>query len=226
MKVSVAMATYNGAKYIESQLESILGQLMDGDELIICDDGSRDTTIAVIERYMGFEKRIKLYRNQSLGVIRNFEYALMKCQNDIIIFSDQDDIWLGNKVQRIRFIFENEQKYNVILHNAKIQEGNKVLSNKLIRSMRHGLVINICSSSYWGCCMAIRRSWIRKYLPFNTFVPAYDQYIGLLAEKSRTSYFIEDELIIHRLHGNNCTKRGSIYHKVIFRLRLILAILV
>ena len=96
--ISVCMATYNGEKYIREQMDSILQQLGEGDELIISDDLSSDKTVEIIKSYK--DKRIKLYiHGDNHGFVRNFENALVHADGDIIFLSDQDDIWMPDKVK-------------------------------------------------------------------------------------------------------------------------------
>ena len=97
------MCTYNGEKYIKEQLESILNQTIAIDEIIICDDGSNDKTIQIIEEIqLEYPNKISLYKNQvNLGSNKNFEKAITICSGDYIFLSDQDDIWKNNKVEKI-----------------------------------------------------------------------------------------------------------------------------
>ena len=90
MKVSVAMCTYNGHQYIKEQLLSILEQTIPIDEIIICDDGSKDATIQIIIEYMNaYPGVIKLIKNsQNLGYTKNFEKAICLCSGDIIFLAD------------------------------------------------------------------------------------------------------------------------------------------
>ncbi|MCG2791916.1 MAG: glycosyltransferase, partial [Weeksellaceae bacterium] len=95
--ISVCLATYNGEKYLEAQIKSILKQLSVDDELIISDDRSTDNTISVINKFD--DNRIKIFINKNKnGVAHNFENALLKATGDYIFLSDQDDIWADNKV--------------------------------------------------------------------------------------------------------------------------------
>jgi len=96
--ISVCMATFNGEKYIKEQINSILIQLDYKDELIISDDGSTDKTMEIIHKFD--DKRIKLFENKNMhGYAHNFENALKQATGDYIFFSDQDDVWLPNKVE-------------------------------------------------------------------------------------------------------------------------------
>src|SRR6476659_477323 len=101
MKISVALCTYNGERFLNEQLESILAQTFPVTEIIVCDDGSTDDTSTMLQQ---FERRyfnlFKIYVNaENLGVIKNFEKAISLCAGDIIFLADQDDIWEINKVE-------------------------------------------------------------------------------------------------------------------------------
>jgi glycosyltransferase involved in cell wall biosynthesis len=98
--VSIALTTYNGEKFLKKQLDSIVNQTYKNLEIIICDDNSSDSTIDIVQKYMLKDKRIKLYTNSiNLGVLKNFEKAISLCSGDYIALSDQDDIWLENKIE-------------------------------------------------------------------------------------------------------------------------------
>jgi len=95
-KISVAIATYNGEKFIQRQLQSILEQLDENAEIIISDDGSSDNTLTVIKNFN--DKRITVLRNPEKGLIKNFENALKHTTGNIIFLADQDDVWVKGKV--------------------------------------------------------------------------------------------------------------------------------
>lgn len=223
MNVSIAMTTYNGEKYVQAQLDSILKQLNKNDEVIICDDGSTDYTIKILENYARKNKMIKLHYNKNLGVVRNFEYAISKCKNDIIFLSDQDDLWDIDKVNKIKIMF-NDMNELLILHNAINFHDNCDKNDEiLITKMEHGLVRNIVKSSYWGCCMAFKKDLINDILPFPVGVIAHDQWIGIVAESKKTSKFIDEPLILHRKHKENVTKNLIINKKISFRINLMIS---
>src|ERR1017187_10286490 len=97
--VSIAMATYNGEKFLSKQLESFSCQTLMPDELVVCDDGSRDGTLAILEAYAAeaqFPVRI-IKNDTNLGYSANFAKATSLCKGEIILFSDQDDIWFDDK---------------------------------------------------------------------------------------------------------------------------------
>lgn len=219
MNVSVAMATYNGEKYIEEQVESICSQLTPYDELIISDDGSTDSTKQIIKALSDKYGFIKLIDGPQMGIVANFSNALEKCKNEIIFLSDQDDIWCDGKVDSIKKIFQDNPHKYLVLHNASLLEGEKEYA-QLIKSYSKGVIRNIIKSSYWGCCMAFKKELIEDYIPFDRCLIAHDQIIGLISENVKGTVFLNNILIKHRVHGTNKTKKLPLINKILFRIRL------
>jgi len=216
VKVSVAMATYNGEKFIKFQIDSILCQLGTQDELIISDDGSSDATLEIVKEYQK-DERIQVFANPRKGVVSNFENALINCNNDIIFLSDQDDVWFPNKVQAVKNCLENSKKLLVLHNGLNFYSSTEYCGDTLIKKMRHGVVLNIMRSCYWGCCMAFKRDLLRFVLPFPPQVPAHDQWIGLVAEKIKGTVFVEQPLLLHRRHEFNVSRPLPICKKIQFR---------
>ena len=107
--ISIAMTTYNGAQFVQAQLRSILEQTRQPDEIIICDDGSRDDTVNIIRHVMETSgtDRIRLVENEeNLGYIRNFYKAISLTKGDYIFLADQDDIWHREKLEKSLAIME------------------------------------------------------------------------------------------------------------------------
>ena len=128
--VSVAMCTYNGAKYLSEQLDSIITQNLSPTEIVICDDISEDNTWDILQDYQAkYPAVIKLYRNERrLGIVKNFEKALNLCTGDIIFLSDQDDIWLRDKTSTVLRIFKRNPEIDAICHNQKISIQHNTIS--------------------------------------------------------------------------------------------------
>lgn len=202
---SIAMATYNGEKYIEQQIDSILKNMNEFDELVISDDGSTDNTIKIIKEYQKKDKRIKLFNGPKQGVKQNFANAIKNTKGKYIYLSDQDDIWDKNKIKEISKIFKND-KCLVVVHNALIVDGNLKSSNQTFFEFRNsgsGKIKNIYKNTYIGCCMAFDSSLKDKILPIPNNIEMHDQWIGILGEKYGKSIFIDDCLIKYRRHDNN-----------------------
>jgi len=121
-RISVALCTYNGGRYIEAQLESILAQTRQPAELVACDDGSTDDTLAILER---FARRapfsVRLERNPTtLGSTKNFEKAIGLCAGELIATSDQDDVWLPEKLAANEAAFDVEPARGLVFSDAQI----------------------------------------------------------------------------------------------------------
>ena len=229
--ISVVIASFNGQKYIGHQLESILVQLGTDDEVIISDDGSTDQTIEIVRQYMKTDSRIQLFDGPHAGHIKNFEYAISKCSGEIIILSDQDDIWLPGKIDAIIERFKNGKKH-LVVHNMyrcndhqidNMQYGDTYFSTIRIRS---GVMPNIIHSFYFGCCMAFD-SFIREIiLPFPSGLHVHDQWIGLIGEYLKAVEIINEPYLIHREHDSNLTYRKSIYKAISSRIKLLTIFLI
>jgi len=122
MKTSIALCTYNGEQYLKEQLESYAYQTQLPDELIVCDDGSTDSTIDIIREFADSASfSVKLYINeQNLGSTKNFEKAIRLCTGDIIFLSDQDDVWREDKISLMSQIFEECPGTGAIFTDADV----------------------------------------------------------------------------------------------------------
>lgn len=223
--ISVAMATYNGEKYITKQIDSILNNLNNNDEIIISDDGSTDNTINIIESYN--DKRIKLFNGPKQGLIKNFENAISHCNNNYIFLSDQDDIWASNKKEEILKTFKKTNS-DLIIHDCKVFDSktNKILIKSFFnfRKSKKGIFKNIIKNSYIGCCMSFKKELLNYLLPFPNHIPMHDQWIGLIAEKKGKVYFLNKKLINYRRHEDNKTnlKHQSIFFMIQNRINIII----
>lgn len=229
MIISVCMATYNGAKYIRKQIESILIQLDENDEIIISDDSSSDGTLDIIESFK--DNRIKLLKNQKFkSPIYNFENAMKYPKGDIIILSDQDDIWEDGKVASIKKYIKT---YDLVVSDATIIDSEeKILEPSFYKknNSKKGFLKNLIHNSYLGCTMAFNRKILEKSLPFPPNIPMHDWWIGMIAEIYGTTFFINEKLIKYRRHGQNASFTGekssfSFATKIKFRIILLKALL-
>ena len=205
-RCSVAMATYNGEKYIKEQIKSILINLSEEDELIISDDGSTDKTISIIKKFK--DDRIKIFNGPKMGVKQNFANAIKYCSGKYIFLSDQDDVWKKDKIKKLLTVFKNE-KCLVVVHNANIVDSDLKKQEQTFFEFRNsgkGVIKNIWKNTYIGCCMAFDSSIKEKILPIPNDIEMHDQWIGLIAEKYGKSTFVTECLIDYRRHDNNVSK--------------------
>jgi glycosyltransferase involved in cell wall biosynthesis len=135
MYLSASVLTYNGAAFIKKQLDSILMQTQKVDEIVICDDGSADDTIAIILDYQNnYPGTIHLYQNEvQLGSTKNMEKCLGLVKGDIVFLADQDDIWLPHKVATLCAYFEAHPNIDAVFSNALlINEKDEVMQDKAL----------------------------------------------------------------------------------------------
>ena len=129
MKTSVALCTYNGQQFLKQQLDSILNQTHKVDEIVVCDDGSTDKTIEILENYSAnYPNTFYINQNEiNLRSVKNFEKAVKLCSGDIIFLSDQDDVWVDNKVEKYVDYFDKNPNIEVLASNGYcIDENSKV----------------------------------------------------------------------------------------------------
>ncbi|EIW16030.1 MULTISPECIES: glycosyltransferase [Pelosinus] len=228
MRISVCMATYNGERYINVQLNSILKQIGIYDEVIILDDCSTDKTIECINFFN--DKRIKIIKNEfNFGPIKAIEKALQYATGDIIILSDQDDEWKDNKVNTIVQVFERNN-IDVIQHDAMIVDGKGNIIHESwaqIIKFGSGITKNFVKNTYVGCCMAFKKEVLVKVLPIPPGVQMHDQWIGIVAELHGFRVkFIQDNLINYVRHGSNASPmvRRSMSQALYGRIKFIRAV--
>ncbi|EOH92728.1 hypothetical protein UAW_02767 [Enterococcus haemoperoxidus ATCC BAA-382] len=207
--ISVCIATYNGEKYLEEQLDSILPQMDSCDELIISDDGSKDTTLDIIKRYIAQDHRIKFFRGPGKGVIANFEFAINQSQGEFIFLADQDDVWLPEKVQTTLDFFAAQPKIDLVISDLVIvNEHLEVIEPSYFeyRKVRLGFLHNIVKNKYIGAGMAFRSRLKTRILPIPAKVPMHDMWIGLIAAYRNKSALIPQKLTLYRRHSNNASE--------------------
>lgn len=236
--ISVCIATYNGAKYIKQQVESILSQLSDFDEIIVSDDNSIDDTINILKSFN--DDRIKIFSNHSANriirhkysnshykVTNNFENALCHAQGDFIFLADQDDVWEPNKVSSIMPFLENgcvvQSNYSIIDSKSKTIE-----SKHFNVSPINGFLSNLIHQPFHGCCMAFPKSLLSLALPFPSNLIMHDNWFGLLSQlKGYRIQFIETPLIKYRRYSENVSPQKSenpLWFKISYRIKLLLQI--
>ncbi|MEH7115672.1 glycosyltransferase family 2 protein [Neobacillus niacini] len=209
MKKSVCVATYNGAKFIVRQLDSVLKQLNHIDEVIVIDDGSKDNTIEIIKEAYG--SRVQVHVNEkNLGPIKSFERAISFAKGDILFLCDQDDIWEDHKVSSVLKAFE-EQNADLVIHDAFVVDGDLTVINPSWNDYNHnninqGIVGNILKNAFTGAFMAFKKDLIPAILPFPDDIEMHDQWIALVCMiKKKKIVFIQEPLMKYVRHGGNVT---------------------
>jgi glycosyltransferase involved in cell wall biosynthesis len=224
MKISVCMAAYNGSKYIAEQISSILMQINSDDELIIVNDCSDDHTIEVIQSFN--DRRIKVIHNPiNLGLIKSFEISLSNSSGEIIFLSDQDDIWMPDKVKKTVEHMQNKNASAVVSDAIVVDQDGNILYDSFFkfRNSGSGIIKNFYKNSYIGCCMAITSKFKKHILPFPKDIIWHDEWIGFTYEFLDRVEFIPEKLVQYRRHSSNQTNmhRQSLINVFLKRLKLV-----
>lgn len=227
-RISVCMAAYNGGKYIDAQLASILSQLGEIDEVVIVDDCSRDDTVERIRSFQ--DKRIRLLQHvTNLGVVATFEDALRHAGGEILFLSDDDDIWAPDKVRRFLEVFRDLPEVEIVTSKVQlIDETGKPFSNERLTrggKFRAGFWANIYKNHYQGSAMALRASLLKRVLPFPTGSSFFhDVWIGTRsAITGGRTEFIDASLLMYRRHSANLSERLSMRNQFQVRADLLWA---
>lgn len=225
--ISVCMATYNGQKYIKEQIDSILCQLSEDDELVVSDDHSSDKTVDIISSY--HDDRIKIYENVSrLGVTHNFEHALNLSKGDIILFSDQDDVWFPNKIQELTD-FLVQGKYDLVTCNCALTDGDlHVIQPEYYTTespVDRSVWGNFMKDLWLGCCMAFKRSILDEVLPIPQNIAAHDLWLALYCQLHFKCGYYPKVLQWYRRHDDTVSFTGqkntnSLWYKLRYRIYL------
>ena len=219
--ISVAMTVYNGAKYIEEQLDSILCQLQPGDEIGASYDVSRDNSWEILQAYAERYPQVRVIKNDNPGINGNFNNAIAACTGDYIFICDQDDRWAENKRASVMETFEKTGADMVIHNGVHIDSGAKVISEPFFTIFRigDGKIKNIVKPRYSGCCIAFSRAMAQIIMPMPMCLDAYDHWIGTIGEFFGKIAYNDRVLLYHRLHGGNVTPNSTRPLKVILKAR-------
>lgn len=229
-RVSVCMATYNGARFIREQLESIIEQLGVDDELIVVDDGSTDDTLRLVESFA--DSRISVYRNErNLGSCATFARGVSLATGDVIFTSDQDDIWIPGRLDAMRsaligsgamLVTSNLERIDSAGGRAEPLPLPPLKSEDSDRNAANLLRILAGRAAYFGCTMAFRSSFREIVLPVPGYVKAHDIWFATAANLIGRNFHLEDVTLQHRVHGGNLSfRRRGLMAKLITRIRFI-----
>jgi glycosyltransferase involved in cell wall biosynthesis len=225
-KISVCITTFNGELYILEQLKSILIQLNENDEIILSDDSSIDETINLVKSLN--DNRIKIFFNNFRHHTPNFEFSLTKATGDFIFLSDQDDVWLPNKINIMLSYLKN---YNLVVSDCfVVNEKLEIISNTIRFSNNpNGFFNNLRHNNFLGCCMAFDKKILKNALPFPRGILSHESWLGAVAGAFGTTKFIKDKLILYRRHNynNSNTLNGSnlsFFNKLKYRFFILLNI--
>lgn len=227
MKTSVAMCTYNGEKFIKTQIESILNQSLPIDEIVICDDGSNDKTIEIITQFqLEYPNKISLHKNPiNLKSNKNFEKAISLCNGDYIFLSDQDDIWKKNKVEKTIEYFTKNESAEAVFSNAELINDNDTkfenitlwdsigfIENQLSKPIDLYHHIKFKSNTVTGATLCIKQKTKSLILPIPDIHKFHhDEWIAIIIASRRKLEYLTDQLISYRIHtGQQIGAKGNL----------------
>lgn len=204
MKISVAMATYNGATFLKEQLQSLAYQTHRPDELIVTDDGSTDATIAILDEFSKTSPfQVRIFQGSvNQGVAANFGRAISLTTGDIIFLCDQDDFWFPEKIKWMSSQLMKKPNIQCLMcdaqfTDAKLQPRGGTKKNAIKNA---GLAEE---HFVMGCCVAARRSLINLSLPMLHGEKSHDNWIVGLSDMLGTTQRTNSVMQLYRIHGNN-----------------------
>lgn len=206
VRASVAMAVYNGEKYIKQQIDSILAMMTDKDELVISYDKSKDRTLDIIKSYADNDSRVKIVYDDGCSVESNFNNAVANCSGNYIFLADQDDIWINDKINVMVDYFENNTKCVVLISNGYLTNDKLENIGELFKtySATANTLRNFIKGTYLGCQMAFRASIKQSVWPVRVDPPLpHDLWCGVCGAKYGRIMLLDKMLIQHRLHESN-----------------------
>jgi glycosyltransferase involved in cell wall biosynthesis len=203
--VAVVVATYNGATYLPAQLESIVQQTYKPSQIIIIDDASSDDTLLVANNFAAHHPEVMVVQNETrLGYIKNFEKGMLFANAHYIALSDQDDIWMPNKLEvLIHAIGDQMLAYS----DSELIDADGQLLNQKMSSIKNQLDYHtplMYTVGAWapGHAMLFKKELVEKAVPFPTLV-THDFWLGFVATCYSTIVYVNEPLVHYRQHTQN-----------------------
>jgi glycosyltransferase involved in cell wall biosynthesis len=208
--ISIAMATFNGERFIRGQLDSLARQTLSPFELVITDDGSSDSTLAIVDEFAKQAQfPVRVHRNsERLGYVRNFMHCAHLCKGEFIAFADQDDIWDEEKLNCVASIFD-EQNPCVVFHNFRLIDKNGILIDPAVETNRYQNI------NHWTIVPGLTIVFHRDLLAHTGLIDqsidpgrpptpmAHDQWIYFLGHSFGSLHYLDRCLLSYRQHDSN-----------------------
>lgn len=211
--ISIALCTYNGEKYIGQQLQSLITQTYQPDEIVVCDDQSRDNTVGIVKQILeNWSGKYQIIINKkNLGYKKNFQKAISLCKGKLIFLSDQDDVWDKNKIAEILTIFNCYPEIIMVFHDAEIvDEKLQPISPSLWHDMKFNYK-EFKNKNYFrftrgnviqGAACAFRRNLFELAQPF-PLEAIHDEWLALNAISNGGIYPINKRFLKYRQTDQN-----------------------
>jgi len=203
--ISIVIATFNGAKYITPQLQSVINQTYKNLEIIIVDDCSTDNTVPILKEFAAIDDRIRIYQNEeNRGYIKNFEKGMLLSTGEFLMPCDQDDIWNKTKIEiLLHNIDDNILIYcdSLMIDESGVSLNKKLSDIKNLQSFNDCLVF-VIGNSVSGHASLFKRELLYKTIPFPDFF-TYDWWIAFCALLYGKIKFIDFPLVYYRQHSHS-----------------------
>lgn len=222
--ISIALATYNGEKYLRQQIESLYRQTIPFNKLVICDDCSCDNTVSIIEEYASKDNRILFIRNDvNIGFRNNFQKAVGLCDGDYILLCDQDDIWLPNHIETL---LDNIKGNCLICGGSELMSENGFHNGTMLSCVLNyrknifvpndsiAKFILFYQNPFQGAAMMITSEFARKAFPIPEDIHYHDVWLATLACLYNSFCFVDNPVILYRQHEYNASGVKSNKSKV------------
>ena len=220
MKLSVALCTFNGQAFLERQLNSILNQTRQIDEIIVCDDGSSDLTVSILNKYASnYPDIFKIFVNdQNLNVSKNFEKAMILCHGDYIFLADQDDLWKTDKVAKILKVFEQNPTAEGVFSNADLIDDNdnlltpeltlwdtvRFLEKESQKPIDLFKLLVIKGNYVTGATLCVKKEVLDFCVPFKIIdkIFLHDEWLAFVLSHRKALFYSTEKLISYRIHSS------------------------
>ncbi len=223
-RVSIALCTYNGARYLREQLDSLLSQSHPNIEIVATDDASQDESQKVLHHYASLDSRVSVVTNSKrLGFSSNFSATLQRCSGSYICPCDQDDIWHPDKITRL---LKAIQGHDLVYCDSAMVNSEGVSLNRRLsqdRGMYSGrdpltFLLTNCIS---GHAMLFRRSLLDRAKPFPSGI-YYDWWISIVAATGNGVLYVDEPLVYFRRHQSTVTSFGNVRKPIGIKMRAFL----
>ena len=212
-RISIAMGTYNGERFIREQLESLAQQTLLPYELVVRDDSSNDRTLSIVEEFASHARfPVTIHRNDvRLGYPDNFMQAARLTKGDWIAFCDQDDVWLPEKLERVGAVATRHIGLVLLVHSAKLVDEGLTPTGRQFPDIRHRKIVGPLEHSrmplYPGFCCTFARSLLDevRWDAKDTRNHTHDSWICFLANALGRTYYIPESLVLYRRHHSTVT---------------------